>query len=134
MITGKEVVLSGQVRGIFFLLAFLWLLSCLCPDVLLHSQVALALFVIGKVGAWFTSLGLLYTGAPASFWGVPLCAGLKHGALLHLRRLADLCRRYAVWLLVAARIGSSAQFLCEASMASGSSSSESVTSVHCGQP
>ena len=74
MITGKEVVLSGQVRGIFFLLAFLWLLSCLCPDVLLHSQVALALFVVGKVGAWFTSLGLLYTGAPASFWGVPLCA------------------------------------------------------------
>ncbi|KAK9827607.1 hypothetical protein WJX81_005741 [Elliptochloris bilobata] len=34
VITGKEVVLSGQV--------------------------ALALFVVGKVGAWFTSLGLLY--------------------------------------------------------------------------
>lgn len=31
-------------------------------------QVALALFLVGKVGSWFTSLGLLYTGADA-------CAG-----------------------------------------------------------
>lgn len=32
-------------------------------SVWLVTQVALALFIIGKVGSWFTSLGLLYTGA-----------------------------------------------------------------------
>ena len=105
MITGKEVVLSGQVRGtLIILLAFLWLLPCLRPDVLLRPQVALALFVVGKVGAWFTSLGLLYTGAPTSSWGVPLC--LDPGLWPRVpAAAANIGQHLKVWPLVAAGVG-----------------------------
>ena len=66
--TGKEVVLSAQVCVDHFpeLCIYVELLghsawSHLVIPLLMESQVAGVLFLVGKIGGWFTSLGLLYT-------------------------------------------------------------------------
>jgi len=89
VITGKEVVLSGQVRG------WLWLLHqdarlCVMPQLsgATVPQVALALFLVGKVGSWFTSLGLLYTGADACA-GYAFARKIQRGCLRSLRVYAS---------------------------------------------
>ncbi len=62
--TGKEVVLSAQVwfPGRSLSMDPSLLLGLQFDNQLFGWQVAAALFAIAKVGNWFTSLGLLYTG------------------------------------------------------------------------
>ena len=80
VITGKDVVLTAQVSSLWrrwfpplpildgppeFLQAMMsFATRCTRPYTCASdAQVAAALFVVGKIGGWFTSLGLMYTGA-----------------------------------------------------------------------
>ena len=49
-------------------------------DILLAGQAALALFALGKVAAWFTSLGLVFVAAALAF-SVPKIYELRKGEI-----------------------------------------------------